>query len=446
MKKISAFTAVFLFAFIPVWAQDNSIARAIDSLLIREDYKKVVDTCRQILSYDSLNPAIHYKMGIAYQNILEEKNAVKCFFSAAELDTANPVYSFKLAKSYYAGDKMKLAEPLFVKLCRQDTLNWIYSFYLTSIYMQSGRYDEALKIYNRFLQSDSTNCTYLDKTAFVHLRKKNFEDAISLFNKSLSIEGKNIPAIKNLSYLYASTSRWDTAVAILGAGMKIDPTDMDLYVRRAQLLYSRNYTKRAMDDYLVILASGDSSKPYLKRVGIGYSYNLQPEKAIPYLLLAHQGDTTDYETCSYLAQCYGGTGDSKRSVLYYKKAVKILLPLHIQLGKTYFLIAQSLQGPGLIKEAIDYYNKAYEIDHNISVLMIIANLYDEALNDRQNAIKYYRIFLEREKGSKMSYPPEYIDKVKKRLEYLEKQKANPIGLINCNDRFSVGFSASVKIG
>lgn len=99
------------------------------------------------------------------------------------------------------------------------------------------------------------------------------------------------------------------------------------------------------------------------------------------------------------------------------------MPLHIQLGRTYFLIALSLQDAGSFKDAIDYYNKALEIDHNISVLMIIANLYDEALNDRENAIKYYRIFLEREKGSKIAYPPEYLDKVKKRLEYLEKEKA-----------------------
>lgn len=423
MKTIILFTAVFLFTFTTTNAQERRVNKLIDSLLIQEDYKKVIDTCRQILMYDSLNPVIHYKLGIAFQNVVEEDKAIKCFYRAAEIDTVNPVYSFKLAKSYYADEKMKKAEPLFRKLCRQDTLNWIYSFYLTSIYMQSGRYDNALKIYNRFLKSDSSNCTYLDKTAFAYLRKDNFEDAIMLFNKSLSIDSNNVSAIKNLSYLYASTSRWDTAVAILGIGMKIDPADMDLYARRAQLFYSRNYTKRAMDDYLKILASGDTSKLYLKRVGIGYSYNLQPVKAIPYLLMAHQSDTTDYETCSYLAQCYERTGDNKNGVFYYKKAANILMPLHIQLGRTYFLCALVLQDEGLFKDAIDYYNRALEIDHNISVLMIIANLYDEALIDRDNAIKYYRIFLERIKGSEIAYPPEYIDKIKKRLEYLEKEKA-----------------------
>jgi tetratricopeptide (TPR) repeat protein len=178
-----------------------------------------------------------------------------------------------------------------------------------------------------------------------------------------------------------------------------------------------------MDDYLKILASGDTSKLYLKRVGIGYSYNLQPAKAIPYLLMAHSSDTTDYETCSYLAQCYERSGDYKSGVLYYKKAVTILMPLHIQLGRTYFLCALVFQNAGLFKDAIDYYNRALEIDQNVSVLMVIANLYDESLNDRANAIKYYRIFLERIKGSEVAYPPEYINQIKKRLEYLENEKA-----------------------
>jgi tetratricopeptide (TPR) repeat protein len=421
MKTILSIIAVFLFASTTVKAQNNSVIRAIDSLLIQEDYKKVIDTCRQILINDSLNPVIYHKMGIAYQNILEEDKATECFFKAVKIDTVNPVYSFKLAKSYYADDKMKLAEPLFKKLYLLDSMNWIYAFYLTSIYMQSKRYDDALRIYNRFLQSDSLNCTYLDKTAFAHLRKENFEEAIGLFNKSLSIDNKNLAAIKNLSYLYASTSRWDTAVAILNIGIKIDPADMDLYARRAQLFYLRNYTKRAMDDYLVILASGDSSKLYLKRAGIGYSYNLQPAKAIPYLLLAHKSDTTDYETCSYLGQCYAVTEDQKSSILFYKKAVKTLLPLHLQLGKTYFLCAQSMQDAGYNKDAVNSYKRAFEIDYNINNLMIIANLYDEKLGDKVNAIKYYRTFLESIKGSEIAYPSDYVDQIRKRLEYLVKQ-------------------------
>jgi len=74
---------------------------------------------------------------------------------------------------------------------------------------------------------------------------------------------------------------------------------MDLYARRAALNYSRNLTKRALDDYLKILSSGDSSFLYLKRAGIGYTNNLQPKEAIIYLLKAYDKDSSDYENIEF---------------------------------------------------------------------------------------------------------------------------------------------------
>ena len=430
MRTIISIAVYFLLLTCPLRAQNSSSRRAVDSLLMREEFHKAIDTCSKILEYDTLDASIYYKMGVAWQNIMEDNKATSCFEKAAAIDSTNPVYRLRLAKSYYNNDKLKLAEPLLEKLCLSDTMNWSYAFFLTSIYMKSERYNEALKVYGRFLQSDSSNCTYLDKTAFVYLRTGNFQNAIDLLNRSLSINHNNLNAIKNLSYLYASTSRWDTAVAILSTGMKIDSSDMDLYARRAQLYYSKDYTKRAMDDYLVILSSGDSSKLYLKRVGIGYSYNLQPQKAIPYLLLAYRADTTDFETCSYLGQCYIRTGDSKKSILYYKKAAKILYPFHIQLAYTYLQCSSSLSAEGSNVEAIEYLSKAYAIDNNMSYLMTIANLYDEKLGDKKNAVIYYRRFIDRLKDPlnkdqflNSPFPPEYIEKVIKRLEYLEKENA-----------------------
>lgn len=420
MKK-AVISFYLILTSVIITGQESDTLRYLDSLLVREEYRLVIDTCTRILHTDSLNPALCYRLGLAWQNIPEEKKAVGFFRLAHSLDTANVVYSYRLARSYFADEKMKLAEPMFRRLLSQDTLNWQYAFYLTNIYMQAGRYDSALPIYQRFLATDSLNCTYLDKTAFALLRKGDFTGSLYLFSKSLDINKNNTSALKNLSYLYASTSRWDTAVTLLGRGMKIDPADMDLYDRRAQLYFMRNYTKRAMDDYLLILASGDTSKLYLKRVGIGYSYNLQPGRAIPYLLLAHKSDTTDYETCSYLGQCYLKIGDSKTSAAFYKKAVKILQPLYVQLGNTYFQCGLSQYEADYNADAIESYKNAYNINSMPGMLLMIANIYDDKLSDKVNALKYYRLFFEKTSKDKMPYSPDYIEKVRNRFEYLEKQ-------------------------
>ena len=135
-----------------------------------------------------------------------------------------------------------------LNLCSNDSMNWPYAYYLTSIYMQKGRYDESIKIYNRFLKQDSLNYAILDKIGFACLRKGDFNDAIDFYNRSLTLNNKNTNAIKTYLYLYSSCNKVDTALQLLTMGIKIDPLDMDLYIRRGGLNYLVNYTKRALDD------------------------------------------------------------------------------------------------------------------------------------------------------------------------------------------------------
>lgn len=403
-------------------AQKMPVASTIDYLLIQGDFEKVIDTCKMMLAYDSLNPEIYYKMGIAFQNIMEADSSVSNFYHAFCLNPENKAYNFMLAKGYYNKEKYNLAEPLFIKLCSMDSTNWVYAYYLTSIYMQNNRFDEAIEIYKNFLLKDPTNCVYLDKLGYANLKKGNFENAITLYDKSLSINQNNVSAIKNLAYLYAMTMRSDTSLQLLTKGIKIDPSDMDLYLSRANIYYSKKYTKRALDDYLVILSSGDTSKIYLKRIGIGYCNNLQPKESIPFLLKAYMLDTLDYETCSYLSQSYIKIKDIQKSIRFYKRIIDILNPVNGQLGYTYYLYAESQKSIGLYKEAISSYLRSQQISNNPNNYMIIANLYDEKLNDRMNAIIYYQKYLENLLATKYPIQPEYIETIKERLEYL---KTNP---------------------
>jgi tetratricopeptide (TPR) repeat protein len=423
MKKIILFPVSLFFLINQLIPQNASKYAVIDLMLVRGEYEKAIDTCRHILAADSINPEIYYKLGIAYQNTLDEEQSLNCYKKASSLNPESRLYSFSLAKAYYSQGKLSLAEPLLINLNSLDSTKWLYAYYLSSIYMQREKYDDALKLYNRFLSKDSANSVYLDKTAFAYLKGGYYYDAIDLYNKSLSISNKNLSAIKNLSFLYASTMNTDTAIQILTKGIEIDSTDKDLYIRRAQINYSKNYTKRAMDDYLVLLASGDSSKLYLKRTGIGYSYNFQPKEAIRYLLLAFKADSSDYETCSFLGQCYYKIKDMKNSIYYYKKVQDILRPIYSQVGLTHYLCAESQRDNGNYKDAIDSYLKAFAINSDPNINMIIANIYDEKLNNKEKAITYYQRFLNSQKSSKMKFSPAYIEKIEKRVEYLKKSPA-----------------------
>jgi len=423
MKIRFIFLALTTLMTISISAQKPDSDPRLDIMLVHGEYEKVIDTCLQILKTDSFNPEIHYKMGLAYQNLLKDEQALLSFENAVSMNPNNRNYTFSLAKSYYNKSKNKIAEPLFRNLYSNDTMNWVFAFYLTSIYMQSGRYDESLDIYDRFLKNDSANYQLIDKKGYALLKKGIYDSATMMFEKSLMLKPDNTSAIKNLAFLYTEDRRNDDAVFILTEGIRIDPTDMDLYVRRAQIQYARGYTKRALDDYLVILASGDTSELHLRRVGIGYCNNLQQALALKYLLLAYKRDSLQSETCSYLGQTYYRLRDLKKSIYFYEKVLKFLSPYQQTTRLTYILLAESLKEDGQYKNALNYYLKAQQIRPDPNIYMIMANIYDEKLDEKKNALRYYQLYLDNLKTEGGMVSPGYLDSVKKRMEYLKEEMA-----------------------
>ena len=115
------------------------------------------------------------------------------------------------------------------------------------------------------------------------------------------------------------------------------------------------------------------------------------------------------------SEIYYKLRDMNNSINYCNKVIKILTPVNVQLGLTYTLYAESLKSNGMYKDAINSYLKAQGIGS-------YPNIYDEKLNDRENAIYYYQKFLDHLETAKMNFPSEYVETIKKRLEFI---KNNP---------------------
>lgn len=419
MKSRLYLSFLLLFS-ISVKAQNNY--HQVDSLLIQGEYLKAADICNGILKRDSLNPEIYYKMGIAYQNLMLSDKSSSAFIHAVKLAPENVKYNFSLGKYYYTSGKTKQAEPIFKKLFIADSLNWIYGYYLTDMYMQKGAFTKALSIYERFYKNDTTNLSFLDKIGFCNLKMGNLDTAQIIFEKSLSQNNKNIPAIKNLSYIYYRKDMIDTAIYLLNKGIEYDSTDMDLYSRRADTYYSQNYHFRARPDYLKILASGDSSKLVLKRIGIGLAYNDQPTDALSYLLPAFQKDSGDFEISSYLGQTYNKLKQYNKSIRYYSKVLKLLSQVSKQIDYTNLQLADTYRDSSLYNEAIKYYDKLLNSQYQGRICMTIANLYDEKLKDYEKAILYYQLFINNLKNNEFVFPTVYIENVRNRLNWLVENK------------------------
>lgn len=423
MKSIYLSAALFLFS-LSLFSQNKPDYSKIDLMLINGNYKKVVDTCTQILGVDSLNAEVYFKLGLAYQNLISDDKSIDCFVKAAKMAPDNNNYSFTLAKSLIGKGKTGRAKPILEKLFHSDSTNWPYANFLTGIYMQEEKYNECIRIYYKFYKKDYFNYNLADKIGFAYLRNGDFSPAISMFERSLKLNPKNTNAIKNLAYLYAGIVGADTAVQLLTGGIKIDSLDMDLYVRRAAINFSRLDFSRSLNDYLKILSSGDSSVFNLKRTGIGYGKTGKPKDAVKFLMMAYRKDTTDMEVMSYLAQNFTQLKDYRKSIYYLKNLLKALTPFETQTGLNYLLLGEVLKSDGQYVDAINAYLKSQQYRSDNSVIMIIANLYDEKLKDSQKAIHYYELYLNKLKTNKSKYDTDYAESIIKRIDALKKLNQN----------------------
>lgn len=421
MKRFYILLLVAIFA-LPALCQTTPDYSKIDLMLVRGDYVKVIDTCKMILAADSLNAEIYYRLGLAYQNTIPDENSVSCFQKAVKIAPDKELYKYTIAKSYFNKDKKHLAKPFFEDLYNKDTLNWSYAYYLTSIYMEGGKYDKSIEIYKRFYNRDSANYIILDKLGYAFLRKNKIEASIDYFNRSLNVNPRNINAIKNLSFLYPYARNIDTAIILLNRAIAMDPEDMDLYARRATIYFAKHYGKKTLDDYLKLLASGDTTFLYLKRAGISYLLNMQPKEAISYLWMANKRDTTDYETLDYLARSYKVLHDAEKTRYCYNKIIEVLEPLAHQLGIAHVMLGEEFKNVKMFDDALKSYNRSQELMHDTNITLMIANIYDQELNNVPKAISYYRQFLNSYKSSSFMYTAEHIDALKKRVEYLEEQQ------------------------
>ena len=257
------------------------------------------------------------------------------------------------------------------------------------------------------------------------MKKGDHDLAMEIFYDALEIEEKDVAVMRNLAYIYTMRAEYDTALVFLGEGIKYEPDNKSIYASRAEINFALNYKKRAMDDYLSILAMGDTTLMYLKRIGIGYSYNLQFDKAAEFFERALLLDPKDYEICAYLGQAYQKEDEYEKSEFYYNMAIDLLYPSHRQMLSTMGTLASMQLTEGDITKALENYKKSLNSSFNLTVIMQIANIYDAKLNDRDNAIKYYEMFLDEDHYrdyTDHTYPDNYNESVQARLDYLKRQE------------------------
>ena len=124
---------------------------------------------------------------------------------------------------------------------------------------------------------------------------------------------------------------------------------------------------------------------------------------------------------SFLARNYQKINDLKNSAYYYKSIIRNFDPVLRQLSFSHVSLAEILKSEGIYKEAFENYLLGQKFSSDMNIDMIVANLYDEKMNDIPKALYYYQLFMDANKNS-LRYSPKYIETIKQRIDYLKEKQ------------------------
>jgi hypothetical protein len=98
----------------------------------------------------------------------------------------------------------------------------------------------------------------------------------------------------------------------------------------------------------------------------------------------------------------------------------------MQISFAYVALGEILKSDGLYKESIENFLLGQKFGPERNTDMIIANIYDEKLNDIPNALRYYQKVMTNHRIVNNDATSKYYETVQKRIDFLKQKQAEAV--------------------
>jgi len=400
----------------------NEINRMIgESYYNLKDYKKALDYLKKTELSSSLNPAGNYALAYCYYKIDDCTNAIAYFEKATDAkDSLGQSAWYHLADCYLKTNNRAKARNAFYSAYTLDfdkkiVEDALFSFAKLSYELDFSPYNEAVKAFSKYLKEYPQSPKKDDAYKFlvnVYSTTKNYDKAI----KSIESLESQDPVIKatyeKLLYYKGvesfNNSNLDEASKYFKKAIAVD-ADKALNAQAAYWLGEISYQKKDYSTALEtwknfqLLPGTAQMKEYNKvNYNIAYAYFQRKEKDDyrnaniefrKYLMTANTNIDDPLKIADAnvrTADCYFMIKDYGQASDYYETAIALN---KLDVDYSYY---QKALCNGLVKNHKEKINDLKYIESNFpksnylsSAIYEIAETYNQALKDGDNAIAYY---------------------------------------------------------
>ncbi len=368
---------VFLFLIITfslsAYGQDLKEA---NELIENFQFEKALSILLQL--NDSFNIHIPLQRGYCYSRLGNYKSAIESYRHVLQLDSSN-----------------------------RAALNQ-----LGQLYSKSNQYNQAEECYNKLIDIDSLNSFYYKQYASLAASANNDSLAVILYTKTVSLNPRDMESFASLGNILLESEKYIELDSVINRALEADSLQAAILQLKAKSAFNQHQYKKVISTVKKILERNDTQPIHARLLGISYFQLDDYEKTVQcmnYLLLT--GLKSDW-VYYYLGASYRELNDLPKSIDAMNKAIEAGISENI--GIYYSQLAKSYEENKDFKNAIHYYQAAYEKSKTKILLYHLARSYDIYFKDKSTAIAFYKRYLASDDTIKLAR--EYA---KRRLDSLE---------------------------
>jgi tetratricopeptide (TPR) repeat protein len=352
------------------------------------DYEKVIELTENKSDISSLN----YR-ATAFGALLKYEESIQILKQMLLMDSINIKTLGDLAANYSLMGNYKKSEEYYLKANAINPQNKYFIQQLGEVYYNDNKWDKAMKYYQIAIEND-TSFQLLKQIGRCYEEQNNYDSAVFFYQKAISVNPSDFISNYRLSNLFTEKKEYDKALPVVIDYLEIDSLNLRM-LKLAGLCYfmMEDYYKSNHQFEKCVLLK-DSSEFLNKYYGFSLFRTRQFDPAKTYLEKAFKKDTLNANLCFAIGvSCYSSFY-KELGIVYLKKAVKLLNPDPKFLSTVYTELGNAYAGYYKYDDALGSYMQALETNPEDTVLLFkIGSFYENRLNDKQNALIYYKRFL-----------------------------------------------------
>jgi tetratricopeptide (TPR) repeat protein len=363
--------------------------------LLNRQYTEAIEEAERVLAEDSISARGNFNMGQAYIGLLKYPEALEVFTRANELDPGNITILNAIGETWSALGVLNNAINTYYQIIQLDSTNYYGFIQLGKLYQRKNDFVRAIPVYQYLINLDSTNFYYYKQLGICFEKLDDDASSSYFLTRALNLNPRDVGLYPLLANIYIKNGAFQEAIDLLSAGLEQDSTEVSLIKIKSYAHVLAHQSEPAIQGFLKVLSTGDSSIFVNKYIGLAYFENEDYERSVNHLGKAYFADTSNAENCYYYALALAEDYHKRESTFYFLKSIELQQPNFEFFGTIYKKISENYNHVSDWENCLKYALLAYENNpEDRELLFRIASMYEYRMEDLKKALQYYTMFLE----------------------------------------------------